>query len=474
MIYGKNLKEEAYNWFNNLDETSKDQVLTTIYMMCLNIGETKQSDLVIKLQDQLKSKDIEINKLKADYTLISESNGFKMLEDTFNKKFHELEQNNKLYINSIENKIDKTFHNVEKLEKDNKLYISSIENKIDKTCHSVEKLEQNNLLTKNSIESKIESTCQNTEKLFLSNQHLLEQKLINGHHNLEQNIIKSQHNLEQKLTTNSSKGIIGENSIRNLFSNIPGCFIYDTTRKQGGGDFLVNFNDIKILVESKNVDKVSNAHLELFKKNVNEEVGIDVAIFVAQKVKDINGRSFHIEIASRENKTIFIFYVSDIFNNPEKLHHAVSIGEILVKNDKTHDDSYEIVANISKIYDKIVLLNENSIEMCERMNALQHIINGNKKLTDDIFSTIKTIFNKESSVDKNHRLILDIVKRYTMLGKRCTTPDVVQKAILYGIKKTRAETIINRELCGIGKIKEAVKKEIDEGNLNCYVDFTIE
>lgn len=432
----QNNTEDANKWFNNLEDCIKQSIVTWVYNLSLmtnndkNIIEQFNTQLQKKDENhfsQIKLKNEEIDKLKDDYNLkiqlkeikiqqlekendsISHNVGFKMIEESLGKK-----------IMSLENKI---------IEKNNKL-----------------------------------------EQTVSEKNNKLEQTIVNSNNNLEKNILSKQNLLETKLTSNHSKGVIGENWIENILSNIPGCITENVTRDLGFTDFYVKINEINILIESKNAEKIKPEYIEKFKDDVlKDNINIDIGIFVAQRVPRIYGSNFHLEIVNKKDKIVFLFYIADTFNHPERLSHAINIGKVLVENNHTTNDIQHTISMVTNIYKQIEALEKNSSEFYRQSCDFQILVKKNKEQIDELFNTFKLIMKKDTkygteSENNWRQLCIDIVKRFIILDRKFSIQDIVGKAVSLGVKKSRAETIIAKELKGLKRIKEIAEESLKENN----------
>ena len=210
------------------------------------------------------------------------------------------------------------------------------------------------------------------------------------------NEIKEQiRDLESKLISNHSKGIIGENWVYDYMKDIPGVIIKNVTREKGLTDFYFEFHDsvkmISGLIESKNVDKVSQLHLENFKKDVidaiNNEFNVSFAFFIAHKAVSING--IDMEIIEVNQEKVILFYIYDLFNHPDRFLTALNIAKTLT-------------VNIDLPIDKIKLIVNRIDEISSDIRAHKRLINKQLLLIKNSEANLKNMFKLlETKKEKN-------------------------------------------------------------------------
>lgn len=212
------------------------------------------------------------------------------------------------------------------------------------------------------------------------------QSLIGGVSQNPFNEIKEQiRELESKLITNHSKGIIGENWVYDYMKDIPGVIIKNVTREKGLTDFYFEFHDsvkmISGLIESKNVDKVSQLHLDNFKKDVidaiNNEFNVSFAFFIAHKAISING--IDMEVIEVNDEKVILFYIYDLFNRPDRFLTALNIAKTLT-------------VNIDLPLDKVKLIINRIDEISADVRAHKRLINKQLQLIKNSELNIKSMF----------------------------------------------------------------------------------
>lgn len=419
---------EANKWFNLLSKEDRQNIINTQYRLSISSIKIHNNDIINDMNRQIETLKYENKILREENGVISRTNGFQMLEEKVRQR-----------MTQIEDKISQDISNTS-------LYLEKF-------------------LTDGT--HKIELKLVETSKC-------LEKQVTNGY----TQVLTSHNQLEQKLTTNHSKGIIGENMIQDHFSKIPGCTIYNVTRDRDDCDFKVKFDELNIMIESKNVLSVTPEHTNRFESDVcNAIPAVDFGIFVAQRSKWVNSAVFSLKIINMVNHCVFLFYVSDVFSNPDRLTSALKIGKILVDNYKMnkdiHKDAQEIIAKISEIYTEIETLYDNSTSMKKSIKNIEDIIINNDKSIDNLLVAIKQLAGSRQSkplIDPKEKLCLDIVKRFMLNNVKFQLRDVIEKAVEFHVVESQAKSIINK-FGGITKIRQNIQQLIDNGDNSCFVHF---
>jgi hypothetical protein len=209
-------------------------------------------------------------------------------------------------------------------------------------------------------------------------------------------------------TNNTAKGDYGEDFVQNyLVDKFSGSVIIDTHKETAKGDILFTHNQLKTLIEIKNVQQVKPTEIDKFYRDVQvqKDSGINSALFIS-----LNDTSFtqgkkiiHFEI----KYNIPIFMISNAFNNPENIRLAIIIMEYLIKhqfifnqenNDKDSQKLQILIMAINEIY-------EYTQSQKKILEDDQSII---KKLTDNLKKREKQIIDIDI-------IINNIFKQYPQL-----------------------------------------------------------
>jgi hypothetical protein len=406
--------EKAREWFANLDQAFRDNIITFQYILCTSCPA--MFDKVIEdYKHIIKNKDSEIDKLKKENEVISQTVGFKMIENTVSKQIKELET---------------------------KLRESSYK-----------------------IETAVNNSQHDLKQQLSRNTNELTQK----HFEFKEDIISNQNKLENKLTSNFSKGIIGEAVLSDFFAKIPGVALKDISREACSGDLLISYSGLNIAIESKNTSVVSKEHVDRFKSDVRESVyDLDFAIFIAQRAKIVNGSHFSLEIMYLPKKCVFLFYIADAYNNHERITSALNIGRLLVEHSKTNQNAYEIVSQINDVYSEITTLKTNSQSLKKSAGGILELINKNEDLINELHAKIQSII-KPNTHEYKDKICRDIIKRFVLNGTYFTLEDIFKKTFEYSISKNQTKQII-KKLGGLVQVKSDITEEI-KTDTSCDVFF---
>jgi hypothetical protein len=216
--------------------------------------------------------------------------------------------------------------------------------------------------------------------------------------------IKDQINeLSSKLISNYSKGIIGENWVYDYMKEIPNCIINNVTHDKGLTDFYFEIQypmtlqrPLIGLIECKNVEKVSNVHLEHFKVDVinavNDDYKINFAFFVAHRATNINGIDMEIlkidandaveKLGNIEERKVILFYVYDLFNRPDRLLTALNIAKTLTVSSELPIDS------IKNVIKKIDILESDVKEHKRLVNKQVALLKNTELVIRDLYKLI--------------------------------------------------------------------------------------
>jgi hypothetical protein len=209
--------------------------------------------------------------------------------------------------------------------------------------------------------------------------------------------------LSSKLISNYTKGIIGENWVYDYMKEIPNCIINNVTHEKGLTDFYFEIQypmslqkPLIGLIECKNVEKVSNLHLEHFKVDVinavNDDYKINFAFFVAHRATSINGIDMEIiqvpandsneKLGTMEDRKVILFYIYDLFNRPDRLLTALNIAKTLTTSSELPIDS------IRSIIRKIDTLESDVREHKRLVNKQIALLKNTELVVRDLYKLI--------------------------------------------------------------------------------------
>ena len=195
-------------------------------------------------------------------------------------------------------------------------------------------------------------------------------------------------------TNNTAKGDYGEDFVQNyLVDKFSGSVIIDTHKETAKGDILFTHNQLKTLIEIKNVQQVKPTEIDKFYRDVQvqKDSGINSALFIS-----LNDTSFtqgkkiiHFEI----KYNIPIFMISNAFNNPENIRLAIIIMEYLIKHQFIFKKK-----NNNKDSQKLQIL-------IMAINEIYEYTQSQKKILEDDQSIIKKLTD---NLKKREKQIIDI------------------------------------------------------------------
>lgn len=267
--------------------------------------------------------------------------------------------------------------------------------------------------------------------------------------------------------TPSSNGKLGEDYIENLLNKIPGARLSNLTQMRGNGDFLLEINNRKMMIESKNWTNSSirgnPREIELFKETAiaaREEMGIDCAIMALHRVTDIRGKTIELETVYTKKGSLILIYVTNLFNYPDRILYAIDSG-LLLLDQRAHNsiDRDKFIYQINFILKIVENLEESIKERSRHMKASNELI---KKDIDNL-NLIKTMFdeiadlplNEQSSKNKIIKICADLIKLH---GEKLVTKKSLENACLEMSIPIR----LIRDEGGIKEIKRLAVIEINK------------
>jgi len=250
-----------------------------------------------------------------------------------------------------------------------------------------------------------------TNQLILTSQKSAIDCAINCNNKNIQVIDSSIHQLNDKFTSyfdkifsnNTAKGDYGEDFVQNyLIDKFSGSNIIDTHKEATKGDILFHHNNLKTLIEIKNVQQVKPTEIEKFYRDIQiqKDSGINSALFIS--LNDINftqgKKIIHFEI----KYNIPIFMITNAFNNPENIRLAIMIMEYLIKHqfifDQEHHSKNSKDSKDNRDGQKLQLL-------ITAINEIYEYTNSQKKILEDDYIIIKKF---TENFKKRERQIIDI------------------------------------------------------------------
>ena len=380
-----------------------------------NINIEKQKEIEIILNDK-KSID---NKIREDYfnkekeyeLIINKIENDKIIQrEKYFNEIHEIELKIK---DQYENKIKHLETDIDKLKTEKTLEITAL-------------IEKGKQITKDDYEKIIELHKKMNDDLKISYDNQI--KYLNEkNNNLDNNIKYLQNNIQElnnklmdfnKLTENNKyesindninvlnekvctyfdkifkgnteKGNFGENFIENyLTDKFTNSKIIDCSKEFAKGDIFFVFNQMKTLIESKNVVTLKKDDIDKFYRDIQVRVSkneINSALLISLNNTNLINGMKHINFEIRYG--IPIIMISDVFNNTEFIRFAILILNYLIENGYANNESDD-----EKIYFVINSLNEIFMSFKYQLNLLQNDKNMLIKFEESFVKREKDIYN---------------------------------------------------------------------------------
>jgi hypothetical protein len=266
------------------------------------------------------------------------------------------------------------------------------------------------------------------EQLKDDKKQLLEEKIL-----LQKRISQIETNTDDKIQkfidkmngSAATKGVIGENIVKNFIARNFGLFdVIDTSSQTGKADLLVTNKNFNLLVENKNIQTFRTDDFVKFYRDVESNVlnkTINAALYISlYDVPFPNGRrGFFFE----RKYGIPIILISNVYENMYSIYFAINTLLYLIENgfvckesindqDDENDDLYlelsDFISNLFSIYDlsmkhvendrkNILALVDSLQERTENNNTLLSCL---KNFTDLYPQFFNNNDKKEDSVQK--------------------------------------------------------------------------
>ena len=203
---------------------------------------------------------------------------------------------------------------------------------------------------------------------------------------------------EKFIKGNIEKGNFGEKFIENfLYDKFSNCSIVDTHKETSFGDLIFSYNELKTLVESKNVQTCKKEDFNKFFRDVelratNNE--INSALYISLNDTGLLNNTKYFNFQFRNN--IPIILISNAFNNPEFIRFSIILLDninLFLKNQKTHFDINNFINNLNNILNIV-------------MNQFEYI-DSDKKLISKLQININ---NREKDLNIIHQQITNLIK----------------------------------------------------------------
>ena len=346
-----------------------------------------------------------------------------------------IENLNNQYTLEYETKIKELNQIITKLKNEK---ITDIEELIDKgkriTENDYEKILY--LHNKQNIELK-EKNDELYNKIDMLNRKIIEiskykdeSNYINITQNLDVLNNKFSSYFEKIFRENTAKGAFGENFIQNYLSDkFSNSQIINTSKETACGDITFIFDNLNLLIESKNVQTLKKDDIDKFYRDIevrSAKNDINSALLVSLNDTNlVNGyRIFHFEIKNN----IPIIMISNVFNNNEFIRMAIMILNNLIKKNmfqNNFDNDEEkisiLIKAINQLFDNIkqqisLLEHDKSLinKLQESYNKREAEIFNTNKIFTELFSKIPNIWKTNDNKDKekdNEKILNDIIDK---------------------------------------------------------------
>ena len=274
---------------------------------------------------------------------------------------------------------------------------------------------------------------------------------------------------EKIFKDNTAKGIFGEDFIQNyLADKFSSSQIINCTKETASGDILFIYDELKLLIESKNVQTLKKEDIDKFYRDIevrSAKNDINSALLVSlHDTNLINGhRIFHFEIKNN----IPIIMISNVFNNNEYIKMAIILINNLIKKNIIKNDNYEndeeknnvIINTINTLFEntkkQITLLENDKIlisKLQESYNKREAEILNTNKIFNELFNKIPNIWkindNKDKDKEKEYEKMLDDII-YKINNKYKEDPNFI-----ISVKNIESLGISNNNIKKIGGIRK--------------------
>lgn len=304
-------------------------------------------------------------------------------------------------------------------------------------------------------------------EVLAKNQSMGINLVIDKMNQLEHNIHNSVTDLSAKITP-STNGKLGEDYVDQILSKIPGSELINVTQSKGEGDFILKINNTSIMIESKNWTnssiKANPKEIENFKRVAlegKENGTIDFAIMALHRVTDLSGKAIEMDMEVTSRGPLIILYTCNLFNNPERLLHAIDIGIFLFRqNSKTNLEKDKFLFQINSFFKSIDLI-EASLKT--RNKLIKDLVLLTKKDTDQLVA-LRQLLDEMIGNTERRSIKERVVDYYLELAK--TNHSVVTKAMLESkCLEHRIPARWCRELGGIKAIRQMALERVPEGTI---------
>jgi len=384
---GKQITKEEYQTIFDLQNENNKKLENDLQNSHQQIQELNKQ--LVQLQDD---KFYEINTLidkgkqitKEEYQIIFDlqSEKIKKIENDLHHAYQQIQELNQKLIDSNHDRYSE-------IEKEKQILEEKYQTIIDMQCQRNSKLEDNLQLLHQQIQE--------------LNNKLIESNKIENHKNI-QIVDNSINQLNHKFSNyfdkifkgNTEKGEYGESFVNNYLSDkFNNSTIIDTHKEFAKGDFIFYLNQIKTLIEVKNVQKLKSDDIDKFYRDIQLQIqkdSINSAILISLNDSNLiqGKRNFVFEI----KYNIPIIMISNVFNNPDYIKFSIMIIDYLIvnnyiytKKDETKEEqNNKIQAIISAINEIFQYIQLQKTYIQEEFNIIQKLTENFKKRENNLFN----------------------------------------------------------------------------------------
>lgn len=324
----------------------------------------------------------------------------------------------------------------------------------------------------------------------LTNSLLGELRTIND--NFQGDFRKRLETFIDKFSNNSAKlGELGESFIEDYFNHNLSSFntkLMIKNKQKDQGDLRYHSGDLRLLVESKNVEFMTKADITKFIDNIQtckEEINAALLISLRDTYLIEGQKGFVFDYY----QNVPIIYLGDVLNNPDLIKTAVMVLGYLVAHGFTRKPSTEDSEDNEKDYlQEIIQRIYAQFQLCRNMQDknrkfISHLEDENRKL-DTTLMNIENIFKDAQSrvygikYDNQYALI-NIGKGEHKEKEKNSKEDKLRKEIIEKFKG-KGQKVSRQALLDLGyterqirciKIKEInLKLQDDQFNDNTFSD----
>ena len=321
--------------------------------------------------------------------------------------------------------------------------------------------EQKNKL-ESELQSRNETIKQLQQQLLTAIQNKEDQRIQLIDSNISQLNDKFSKYFNKIFTVNTEKGEYGEEFVQNfLIDKFSGAKIIDTHKETATGDIIFHFNNLKTLIEVKNVQQVKPTEIDKFYRDIQvKKDEINSALFIS--LNDTNlvkgQKLIHFEI----KYNIPIFMLSNVFNAPENIRLAIVITQYLISHHFIFDNKKkakeEIMENKQQLQLLITAINE----------IFEYIQLQKTSLTNDLIllQKMQDSFKKRDAQINNIDIVINgIFRQYPQLYISSKKAEISTE-----VKEGAAATAENYEIKNyeVKKIIHAIIHYIKENNLTAF------